>query len=247
MRILNRDLERRAAELLAVNQELESFSYSVSHDLRAPLRAVSGYARILEEEHGEALGAEGRSLLDTVTTNAHRMGHLIDDLLAFSRWARAPIQARRIDMTALAQAAHAELSAAGDAPTADVRIDPLPAAWGGESLVRQVWVNLLSNALKYSGMQPQPQIVVTGHVEGPQTIYCVADNGAGFDMRYADKLFGVFQRLHGQDEFPGTGVGLAIVRKIVTRHGGRVWAEAEVGAGARFYFSLPAGPDADER
>jgi signal transduction histidine kinase len=241
---LNTELERRVAErtvqLETANQDLESFSYSVSHDLRTPLRAIDGFARTLVEDHAATLDDEGRRLLGVVCERARRMGVLIDELLDFSRLRHRPFAASALDMEALARGALEEVVVgAGGAPQVRCEIGPLPAASGDPTLIRQVWVNLLSNALKFSGKSPDPSVMVSGALEGAELVYCVKDNGAGFDMRYYDKLFGVFQRLHRVEEFPGTGVGLAIVQRAVLRHGGRVWAESLPGQGAAFYFSLP--------
>jgi PAS domain S-box-containing protein len=236
---ITRDLsERKRAEeaVKALNSELESFSYSVSHDLRAPLRAINGYAQMLEEDYAAKLDAEGRRLLGVVRGNAHRMGQLIDDLLAFSRLGRQQPVLLPVDMTSLAREVAQELR--GARPVA-VEIDELPRAQADLALLRQVWVNLIGNAIKYSAKKPDARVLVCGREEGASSVYSVRDNGAGFDMRYAEKLFGVFQRLHRADEFEGTGVGLAIVQRIVARHGGKVWAEGKPGEGACFYFSLP--------
>ena len=237
--MLNADLERRAAELEAANRELESFSYSVSHDLRAPLRAINGYSKILQEDHSEALNEDGRQLLDTVRENTLRMGQLIDDLLEFSRMGRKAIAASEIDMASLVQEVMKELQATHAGKSPRWLVGPLPPAWGDRSLMRQVWFNLLSNAMKYSSAQDDPIIDVSSDTGDAEIVYTVRDNGAGFDMRYAEKLFGVFQRLHSTEEFPGTGVGLAIVRRVIVRHGGRVWAEGKVNQGASFSFTLP--------
>ena len=231
-------VRERTAELEAANKELESFSYSVSHDLRAPLRAVDGYARMMQEDLAERLGEEGRRQLGVVRDEARRMGQLIDDLLAFSRAGRQALRAARIDMAELARDVAAEL--APEYPQAEVQVGELPPVAADPALLRQVWVNLIGNALKYSARQPAPRVEVGGRADGAQSEYWVQDNGAGFDERYAHKLFGVFQRLHGAHEFPGTGVGLAIVQRVVARHGGRVWAAGKAGAGARFSFALPA-------
>src|SRR5213592_4144509 len=237
---LNAELEgrvrERTAELEAANRELESFSYSVSHDLRAPLRAIDGYGRMLEEDYAAQLDAEGLRLLAVIRKSSLRMGMLIDDLLEFSRLGRKTLARAAVDMEALARDAWTELGASA---AVQLTIGALPSTNGDPALLRQVWINLLSNALKYSARQPSPRIEVAGERSGADLVYRVTDNGAGFDMRYYDKLFRVFQRLHREDEFPGTGVGLAIVQRIVTRHGGRVWAEAEVGKGAKFFFTLP--------
>jgi len=229
-------VRERTVELEATNKELESFSYSVSHDLRAPLRAVDGYARMLEEDHGAHLDEEGRRLLAVVRGSSMRMGQLIDDLLAFSKLGRRAPLRRALDMTELAREVVGELNGAG---LARVELSALPAASADPGLLRQVWSNLVGNALKYSGKRKDARIEIGGRADPDGNVYWVRDNGVGFDMRYAAKLFGVFQRLHREEEFPGTGVGLAIVQRVVVRHGGRVWAEGKPGEGACFYFSLP--------
>jgi light-regulated signal transduction histidine kinase (bacteriophytochrome) len=234
---LNDILQRNADELEASNKELESFSYSVSHDLRAPLRAVDGYARMLEEDHGASLDAEGRRLLGVVRESSQKMGQLIDDLLAFSRLSRQGLAKRPVDMADLARQVTRELTRATNGMTVDIAA--LPVATGDPSLLKQVWINLVGNAIKYSGKRDAARVEIGGREENGEAQYWVRDNGVGFDPRYAAKLFGVFQRLHRADEFPGTGVGLAIVHRVVTRHGGRVWAESELGKGASFYFALP--------
>jgi DNA-binding response OmpR family regulator len=292
------DLEGKNRELAAANRELESFSYSVSHDLRAPLRAIHGFARILQEDHAGSLNDEGRRLLSVVCDNAFKMGRLIDDLLALSRLGWKPIDAAPVDMTALAREAIETCRQADPGREVLTVLGELPPAEGDPVLVRQVWLNLIGNAFKYTrgrdparieigavgesqvrspqspvpnpqSSVPGPQSAVTSHSSpntrhpspvhgtasvsdsglgtedqglgtedvGPGTYY-VRDNGAGFDMTYADKLFGVFQRLHRDDQFEGTGVGLAIVKRIVERHGGRAWAAGEVGKGASFYLTL---------
>ncbi len=245
IRRLNAELEQRVkertAQLEAANKELDAFSYSVSHDLRAPLRAIEGFSAKVVKDHSERLDAEGQRLLGVVRANALRMARLIDDLLAFSRTGRSEIRHSRLNMRTLARSAFEEI--AGDPAVRakiDFRLGGLPDAEGDGSLLHQVWLNLLSNAVKYSARVEQPVIEVNGAVEGDFVVYRVRDNGVGFDMAYADKLFGVFQRLHGVNEFEGTGVGLALVQRIVTRHGGRIWAEGAVGKGATFSFSLPA-------
>jgi len=239
---LNAELERRVAErtaqLEAVNKELEAFSYSVSHDLRAPLRAVDGYTRMLREDYGTRLDDEGRRICSVISDSARDMGRLIDDLLAFSRAGRAAMQRSAIDMAALARSAYFELTRPEDRERIAFAIAPLPAAVGDPSLIRQVWRNLLSNAVKFSSEKDRAVITVSSEQQDDEIVYTVRDNGAGFDMRYAGKLFGVFQRLHSTREFEGTGVGLAIVQRIVVRHGGRVWAQGEPGKGAVFSFTL---------
>jgi PAS domain S-box-containing protein len=242
IRELNAELLERQAALEQANRELESFSYSVSHDLRAPLRHIDGYARILREDIGASLDAESRRCLDTIVDSARRMGLLIDDLLAFSRLGRKPISRRAVDMAELARGALNEVQAqrGAQAPGVQVQVGELPQAEGDPALLRQVWSNLLGNAIKYSAPRgEQARVRVSGERRGDLLHYSVTDNGVGFDMRYADKLFGVFQRLHTQEEFEGTGVGLAIVQRIVARHGGAVAAQAEPGRGATFSFELP--------
>jgi PAS domain S-box-containing protein len=239
---LHQTLETRAQQLEATNKELESFSYSVSHDLRSPLRAIDGFSRILEEDHTARLDDEGLRLLAVVRSNTQRMAQLIDDLLTFSRLGRQAVVSLGVRMSALAREAWDQVCAEEGAPR--LIMGSLPDAIGDPVLLRQVWTNLLSNAVKYSGTRSEPVVEVSARSEDANVIYCVRDNGVGFDMRYSDKLFGVFQRLHSMDEFPGTGVGLAIVKRVITRHGGRVWAQSVLNEGAQFYFSLPRGrPD----
>jgi PAS domain S-box-containing protein len=234
---LNVELQERSQALEAANRELESFSYSVSHDLRAPLRHVDGFARMLVEDAGDRLLPEDRRYLDTITESVRRMGALIDDLLALSRYGRKPLEPQRVDMAALARDSLRDLQP----PLPEIRIGALPAAQGDPALLRQVWSNLLSNAVKYSAPRgDQARVEVEGEAVGGVARYRVRDNGVGFDMRHAGKLFGVFQRLHGEDRFEGTGVGLAIVQRVVHRHGGEVRADAVPEQGATFTFELPA-------
>ncbi|HSJ86304.1 MAG TPA: PAS domain S-box protein [Anaerolineales bacterium] len=243
VRQLNERLEQRViertAQLHAANKELEAFSYSVSHDLRAPLRAINGYTRILVEDYTDVLDEEGKRICNIITTEAQRMGDLIDDLLSFSRLSRKEIMPARLDMKALVSSVYGELTPPSDRDRIDFRIGKLPSAEGDPSLLHQVWVNLISNAIKFSSKKERAVIEVGTKKSDGENIYFVRDNGAGFNIQYVDKLFGVFQRLHSEDEFEGTGVGLAIVQRIVQRHGGRVWAEGDVDKGATFYFSLP--------
>ncbi|HTW85019.1 MAG TPA: PAS domain S-box protein [Candidatus Sulfotelmatobacter sp.] len=239
LRILNAGMQQHNEQLAALNQELESFSYSVSHDLRAPIRAISGFAGALEEDCGALLDDEGRRLLAVIRGEAARMGRLIDDLLEFSRLGREPLRVDVVDMTALARDVAERLK---DDYRATVSIEELPPAWGDVRLLRQVWENLIANAFKYSATRAAPCVRIAGVLSDGESIYCVEDNGVGFDMTYADKLFGVFQRLHHDDEFSGTGVGLATVSRIVVRHEGRVWGVGEVDKGAQFSFALPVQP-----
>jgi signal transduction histidine kinase len=232
-------VSRRTAELTVAIKELESFSYSVSHDLRAPLRAIDGYSRMLEEDHGHKLDPEGRRLLKTVSHNAHSMGQLIHDLLAFSRLGRKPVAAAEIDMNTLVHEAWREVETCSEKKSPQAVLKTMPAAWGDQALIRQVWINLLSNAVKFSAGKEAPVIEVGGCSDTSENHYYVRDNGAGFDMQYYDRLFGVFQRLHRAEEYPGSGVGLAIVERVITKHGGRVWAEGKIDQGATFCFSLP--------
>jgi PAS domain S-box-containing protein len=236
---LNEYLEEQKTALEASNKELESFSYSVSHDLRAPLRAIDGFSLMLLEDYGPKLDHEAQRYLATIRAGSQRMGQLIDDLLAFSRLGRQPLRAQTIDMDKIVREATKEALGAVTGSAPRLTIHPLPPAVGDPTLLEHVWGNLLGNAVKYSSKVANPAIEIGARQDGGETVYFVRDNGAGFDMQYASKLFGVFQRLHGQDEFPGTGVGLAIVHRIVTRHGGRVWANSAPGRGATFQFCLP--------
>jgi light-regulated signal transduction histidine kinase (bacteriophytochrome) len=230
--------KRQQEAILQLNRELEAFSYSVSHDLRAPLRAVTGYAQILDEDYASILDSEGKRLLRTISDNAEKMGHLIDNLLTFSRLGRKELSKRETDMNELVNRALGEIGKSTEV-SATLHIGQLHKTSSDPELMTQVLINLIENAIKYSSKKEKPEIEITSYVDGNDVVYCVTDNGAGFDMRYYDKLFGVFQRLHAADEYDGTGVGLAIVQRIVNRHGGRVWAKGKVGEGATFCFALP--------
>ena len=234
--------KRVEEELARSNAELEKFSYSVSHDLRAPLRAIDGFARALHEDYGPALNADGQRLIGVIRDNAQRMGQLIDALLNFSRAGRQQLVTTTVDLTALAQSVVDELRRTAGGVAVEVSLQPLPPITGDATLLRQVVVNLIGNAFKFSRHRTHPHVDIAAHREGDTVIYYVRDNGAGFDMRYKDKLFGVFQRLHHVEEFEGTGVGLALAQRIIDRHGGRIWAEAKPNEGATFYFTLPSAP-----
>lgn len=234
-----RVIEKSAAQLELTNKELESFSYSVSHDLRSPLRAIDGYSRIFEEDFADRLDDEGRRLLAVIRTSSKKMGHLIDDLLSFSRMGRKPVDAAMVDMNALVDEVWSEVCLNAKKDTLKLKKKSLPSIWGDRALLRQVLVNLLSNALKYSGNEAEQSVEITATENGREVIYSVRDNGVGFDMRFYNKLFGVFQRLHTEQEFPGTGVGLAIAQRVVVRHGGRIWADSKLNEYTVFNFSLP--------
>ncbi len=236
--------ERQHAEQLAIAyQDLEAFTYSISHDLRAPLRAIEGFARMLDEDFSEQLGEEGRRIARVVRDSSGTMDGLIVGLLAFSRVGKQTLAPTAVDMTALAKDAAAAELRSYRGPEPELEIDALPPCSGDATVLRQVWCNLIGNALKYSAKRSRPHVHVSGRSEPNEHIYQVQDNGAGFDMRYAEKLFGVFQRLHRAEEFDGTGVGLAIVQRIITRHRGRIWAEGAPDAGACFHFALPVGEE----
>ncbi|NQX37767.1 GHKL domain-containing protein [Pedobacter steynii] len=244
IRKLNDELEQkviqRTAQLESVNKELESFSYSVSHDLRAPIRAINGYTRILTEDYAENFDPDGLKILQSIIRNSKKMGELIDDLLAFSKLGRKQVSFSEIDMLHLVNMVREESLFEDGENIPEFEIAELPNAKGDQSLIKQVWINLISNAIKYSKHKEKTKIEIGAHKKNQLIVYYVKDAGAGFDMQYYDKLFGVFQRLHSQEEFEGTGIGLAIVQKIVQRHHGTVWAESVINEGSCFYFSLPA-------
>jgi len=243
VRELNRNLEarvvQRTAALAAAVKDLEGFSYSVSHDLRAPLRAVDGFSRLLLEDYSSKLDDEGRRLLNVVRDNTAKMARLIEDILAFTRAGRDELALVDIDMTELVQTCWEGLKPASDEHQMRLVTGTMPRARADRAALRQVLTNLLSNAIKFTRPKQQATVEIGGRSEGGEHIYYVKDNGVGFDMQYAHKLFGVFQRLHGQDEFEGTGIGLAIVKRTIGKHGGRVWAEGRINEGATFYFALP--------
>jgi light-regulated signal transduction histidine kinase (bacteriophytochrome) len=246
IRRLNSELERRVADrtarLEAANRELEAFSYSVSHDLRAPLRSVDGFSQALLDDYAAQLPGEARHYLETIRAAAQRMGHLIAALLSLSRLGRQALVRRPLDTGLLVREVLEELRPLAAGREVDLHIGELPPSQADPTLLRQVWLNLLGNAFKYTAGRDVARIEIGSVRRAGEVVYFVRDNGAGFDMRYADRLFGVFQRLHGQAQFEGTGVGLAIVQRIVHRHGGRVWAEAAEDRGAVFWFTLGPSP-----
>ena len=236
---LNMDLEQRAADLLAANEDLEAFGHSVSHDLRMPLRHIHAYISMLEETASAKLDAEEKRQFTVIRDAARRMGQLIDDLLAFSRIGRTEMSSARVDNEALVQQVIGEMQTDLKARHIVWTIESLPTVNGDANLLRQVWANLLANAVKYTRPRSEAHIKVSGLTQEDEVIFSVTDNGVGFDPAYADRLFGVFQRLHTEKQFEGTGVGLANVRRIVQRHGGRTWADAKANEVASFYFSFP--------
>jgi len=244
IRELNASLEQRTLELEAINRELEAFSYSVSHDLRAPLRGVDGFSQALMEDYGDQLDATARDYLRRIRAGTQRMGRLIDDLLHLSRISRTELVPERVDMSALAESVAAELQGRDPARQLDLVIQPGLCAQGDSHLLQVVLENLLGNAWKFTAGKAPARIEFAARAEDGAQAFYVRDNGAGFDMAYVGKLFGAFQRLHGDAEFPGTGIGLATVKRIVARHGGRVWAEGAVDGGATFYFTLKYCGDA---
>ncbi len=239
---LNATLEQRVfdrtTELEVANRELESFSYSVSHDLRAPLRAINGFSQIILQNEVGKISEDGKRMFDSIVRNSNKMGQLIEDILEYSRSGRAPPERTRVDMASLAQAVVKD--AAADYPETSVDIGTLPVVAADRAMVRQLLENLIGNAFKYSARSAQPHLEIGAQSDGGETVFYVRDNGVGFDMQYAGRLFGMFQRMHADDRFPGTGVGLAIVKRLVDRHGGRVWAESAAGQGATFFFTLGA-------
>jgi len=240
---MNAELEQRViertAQLETANKELEAFAYSVSHDLRAPLRAIDGFSRFVLEDYKEKLDDEGKRLLNIIRTNTQKMDHLITDLLALSRVSRTGMSLSRIDMTTLVNSMYHEIASPEIQQKFIFLVEPLPDAFGDPILMRQLWSNLISNAIKYTLPKEERRIEIGSRAEGGMNVYYIKDTGVGFNPDYMHKLFGLFQRLHNAEEFEGTGVGLSIVRRIIHRHGGKVWAEGKVNEGATFWFSLP--------
>jgi len=236
----NSESKEAVERMKKLDQELEAFSYSISHDLRAPLRSIDGYSRILQEDYGGKLDEEGRRVLNVIMNNAKRMGNLIDDLLDFGRLGRKPMLLSQVSMTDMVNSIVKEILVHEGNRKIGVKVGELHPAYADVDMIRRVWFNLLDNAVKYTGKKESAVIEVRSYETGAgEVCYEVKDNGDGFDMKYAPKLFGVFQRLHKIQDFPGTGVGLAIVKRIISRHGGRVWAEGKLHESAIFYFTIP--------
>ncbi|WP_218144577.1 sensor histidine kinase [Maribacter orientalis] len=236
--IANKELKISEDQVKEANQELEAFSYSVSHDLRAPLRAIDGYTKMLKANFETQLDPEANRLMNNIVSNAKKMGLLIEDLLTFSRIGRRELVKVNIPMLTIVNDICTELGIEQSDRKIVFHINTLLPALADNMAIKQVWLNLVSNAVKYTRLKDTPIIEISSEENGDEIIYCIKDNGAGFDMRYAGKLFGVFQRLHSDDEFEGNGVGLALVHRIISKHGGRVWAEAKVNEGATFFFTL---------
>jgi len=240
---LNEELQMEREKLKAANKELETFAYYVSHDLKVPLRAIDGFSRILGEDYHEKLDDEGKRLIDIIRQNTKKMSQLIDDILHLSRAGRQDMMLTKIDLESLIQNAFNELKQSNKDRNIQLEIEPLPPVYGDRALLQQVISNLIANSFKFTGPRETALIEVGFQVGKKEYIFHIKDNGVGFNMKYSDKLFGLFQRLHGQDEFDGTGVGLSIVQRIIRRHGGDIWAEGKVDEGATFYFSLPVQND----
>jgi PAS domain S-box-containing protein len=240
------DLAERTAQLEAANKELETFSYSVSHDLRAPLRAIDGYARMILKKQGDKFDEDTLDKFNVIRSNTRTMGQLIDDLLAFSRLGKKHVSLMLLDMDDLVRYVWKEMQNTNPERNMALTVNSILPGYGDRALIKQVYINLLSNAVKFTKNKDTAHIETGGYSDGNEVVYYVRDNGVGFDMKYYDKLFGVFQRLHGSADFEGTGVGLATVQRIVHRHGGRAWAEGKIDEGATFYFSLPSSHTQDE-
>ena len=236
-------LDEKSQQLENVNKELESFSYSVSHDLRAPLRAIDGYSRMILKKEGDKFDKDTQDKFKVIRSNIQRMNQLIDDLLAFSRTVKLDLSVSTVDVEGIFRDAWQELQRTNPDRRMTLKIDKLPQCMGDRNLVTQVCINLLSNAVKFTKLRDTALIEAGGYLEGDESVFFVKDNGAGFNMAYHDKMFGVFQRLHSNEEYEGTGIGLALVKRIINRHSGRIWAEGKVDEGATFYFTLPTQQD----
>ncbi len=236
---LNNELKKEAIKLEDANNELEAFAYSVSHDLRVPLRAIDGFSRIMIEDYEDKLDDEGVRLLNIIRENTKKMGQLIDDILLLSRAGRQEMTISKLDISSLAKNVYNEFNQDTEGRNIDFTVEDLPKTNADRALITQVLTNLIGNSIKFTREKENAKINIGFKSDNEDNIYYVKDNGAGFDMKYYDKLFGLFQRLHSQEEFEGTGVGLSIVQRIISRHGGRVWGESEVGNGATIYFSIP--------
>ncbi len=236
---LNNELKKEAIKLEDANNELEAFAYSVSHDLRVPLRAIDGFSRIMIEDYEDKLDDEGVRLLNIIRENTKKMGQLIDDILLLSRAGRQEMTISKLDISSLAKNVYGEFDQDTQGRNIDFTVEDLPKTKADRALITQVLTNLIGNSIKFTREKENAKINIGFKSDNEDNIYYVKDNGAGFDMKYYDKLFGLFQRLHSQEEFEGTGVGLSIVQRIISRHGGRVWGESEVGNGATIYFSIP--------
>lgn len=243
LRGLNEKIKIQSEKLEDANQELEAFAYSVSHDLRVPLRAIDGFSRILAEDYEDKLDEEGIRLLNIVRDNTAKMGHLIDDILLLSRAGRQEMNINEIDIESLANNSFNEFQEEIKGRELHFKVDNIPHAYGDRALLSQVFQNLIGNAIKFTRNKNPAVIEVGAKEEDKENVYYVRDNGAGFDMKYINKLFGLFQRLHSPEEFEGTGVGLSIVQRIIKRHGGHVWGEGKVDEGATIYFTLPSGKE----
>jgi len=241
---MGRALRDRTDQLHAVKRDLEAFAHSMAHDLRAPLRGIASYIRGFIEDHAGSLSPAARETLDQIYAEARRAERLITDLAAYSRVGQLPFSAAEIEMAELARSAFQDLVETRRTPGPTLHLGSLPPAYGDRAMVRLIWSHLLGNAIKFTQRRPDPEISITAATEGGWTTYCVADNGAGFEPRYAGRLFSVFQRLHRQEDFEGSGVGLAAVSRLVQRHGGRAWADGQTDRGAKIFFSLPIVPRA---
>jgi light-regulated signal transduction histidine kinase (bacteriophytochrome) len=236
---LQNALKERTAQLEATRQELEKFTYSVSHDLRAPLRAIEGFSKILLEDYAEKIDEEGQRYLNILDSSSRKMTRLLDDLLLLSRLSRQEMKPARINMSELVESTWQELQDKSSARKIDFIVHALPEGWGDAALLRRVWTNLISNAIKFTVFKEKAVIEISGETEPERVVYCIKDNGVGFNPSAATKLFGVFQRLHTEEEFHGSGMGLAIAQRLVRRHSGEIWGDAKKGEGAKFCFALP--------